>query len=202
MPAAFRKVSEVCGTFYQHFPDLANTRWLLKSPWNDDYQCIAWAACKTDVLWWPATAYWPPGASLDVTVEAFTEAFATIGYRECSSAAFEFGYQKVAIYAMSTGTVTHMARQHFFGRGWLSKCGQLEDILHPTLESLEGDPSPVMLLNLTYGEVSRILKRGWWAGIKHGCLLRCVRTAFNFWLYRLSHPSWIWHNLKTSLGRN
>ena len=199
MPSVFRNASQVSDTFHQTFPDLANLRWLIKSPWNDEYKCISWAACRTDVLWWPGTAYWPPGASVDVTVEAFTEAFATIGYRECSSNTFEFGYQKVAIYAMSTGTVTHMARQHFWGRGWLSKCGQLEDILHPTLQSIEGDPSPITL-NLTYGKVARILKRSWWASIQTGCLFRCLIAAFRFWLYRLSHPSWIWHNLKVSIG--
>ena len=91
-------------------------------------------------------------------MDTFVEAFGRLGYKECDSREFEVGYQKVAIYATVNRRVKHMARQHFLGKGWLSKLGGLEDILHPQLGDIEGDASP---LTTEYGEVVQILKRNW-----------------------------------------
>jgi hypothetical protein len=181
--------------FHSIFPNLKNTPWSIKSPWNDSYKCIAWAACRTDVIWWPVDGdpqtYWPPGAPLDDSIHAFLQAFARLGYAPCDNPDFEFGYQKVAIYATSDGRVKHMARQHFLGRGWLSKCGSLEDILHANLQCIEGDPSRwEEALGRSYGQVKQILKRSWWTATVHRCLFRCFWEAAKFWLYRLMHPSW------------
>lgn len=199
MPSTFRSSSEIQTDFEATFPSLQNTRWLIKSPWNDIYQCIAWAACRTDIRWWPVDGnvqfYWPPGVDFNDDVDYFIQAFATIGYTPCTSRDFEFGYQKVAIYAFSDRRVKHMARQHFFGRGWLSKCGSLEDILHSDLQCLEGDPAPLLAPWRSYGRVEQILKRSWWSAIVNLCIFRCLTHAFKFWLYRLRHPSWIWNNL-------
>jgi len=106
------------------------------------------------------------------------------GYRKCQSNAFEFGFQKVAIYANDLG-VTHMARQHFWGRGWLSKLGEEEDILHLKLADIQGDPSPNAG---QYGEVAQILKRSWWTAIVRLCLFRSSWAAFKFWVYRRVIP--------------
>lgn len=196
VPSTFRTTPAIHQSFYSHFPNLREISWLIKSPWNDDYQCIAWAACRTNIRWWPVEGnpriYWPPGVELNDRIEAFIQVFSTIGYTPCGDdRSFEFGYQKVAIYATSDRRVQHMARQHFWGRGWLSKCGILEDILHPNLQCLEGDPSPMLAaLGKTYGEVSLILKRSWWSAFIHLCLFRCMWDGFKFWLYRLVHPSW------------
>lgn len=200
MPATFRSSSEIQTDFEAVFPSLQNTRWLIKSPWNDNYKCIAWAACRTDIVWWPVDdpqVYWPPGVPFDDRIDYFIQAFAKIGYKACNSSEFEFGYQKVAIYATSDLRVQHMARQHFFGRGWLSKCGKLEDILHPDLQCLEGDPSPLLAMfgQGTYGQVEQVLKRSWSSAVINLCIFRCLWAAFKFWLYRLKHPSWIWSNI-------
>jgi hypothetical protein len=117
------------------------------------------------------------------TVDAFTEAFETLGYERTQSRAFRFGYQKVAVYAKNDQTVTHMARQHFLGKGWLSKLGDWEDILHPSLDSIEGDPSPT---SLEYGRVVQILERNWWIALRFG-LFRCWAAAFRFWVYRIQN---------------
>jgi hypothetical protein len=167
---------------------------------NDIYQCIAWAACRTDIKWWPVDAYpqvyWPPGVDFINEVDYFIQAFATIGYKPCTNRDFEFGYQKVAIYAASDRHVLHMARQHFLGRGWLSKCGDLEDIQHANLDCLEGDLSPfLVMLGRTYGQVEQILKRSWWSALINLCLFQCFSHAFKFWFYRLRHPTWIWSNI-------
>lgn len=174
------------------FPRLEGQIWRLKSPKDRSYQCIAWAACRTDHIWWPYQddppplgLYWPPGVPANCKVETFVQAFEPLGYRRCDSREFEFGYQKVAIYAWDVNTTTHMARQHFCGRGWLSKPGRLADIVHPTLESLESDPP---YSGTDYGKIFQILKRSWVAAlITDFGLFRCAWYAFRFWLYRVTH---------------
>ena len=169
------------------FRNLTNTTWRIKSPWDDTYQCIAWAACRTDSIWWPVDippppgSYWPSTLPIDDKVEYFVQAFAALGYGPCGNCDFEFGYQKIAIYAGDDGHVRHMARQHFFGKGWLSKLGKLEDIFHADLRSIEGDPSPN---SYEYGRVAQVLKRSWWVSLRNLCLLRCVYHALKFCFYR------------------
>jgi hypothetical protein len=183
----FRSTTDVRADIEAAFPQLAGVKWFPKSPYDDTYQCIAWAAGYTSVKWWPIDhppqCYWPQGVPLDDTVESFVQAFETIGYSQSSNASFKFGCQKVAIYATSTGIVRHMARQHFFGRGWLSKPGDLEDILHPNLESIESDPSPHVM---GYGRVAQILERSWWTAAKFGLFRSCL-AAIRFWFYRVKH---------------
>jgi hypothetical protein len=191
----FRNPSEIVRHFHNIFPGLVASKWSIKSPWDDDYQCIAWAACYTNVKWWPGHGipgtpqpYWPPEANFNDTVDAFIQAFSTKGYKPCVNRDFEFGYQKVAIYATIDRKALHMARQHFLGRGWLSKCGALEDILHSDLESIEGDLSPMAVaLGRTYGRVDTILKRPWWSAVVYGCIFRSTWAAMRFYYYRISN---------------
>jgi hypothetical protein len=121
------------------------------------YQCIALAACETHRKWWPIDnppeCHWPVQVR-DDTIDCFVDAFATLGYKRCESRSFEFGYQKVAIYANTLKIVRHMARQHIFGKGWISKIGDFEDITHPELSDIETDPSPLVY---GYGEVKQVL---------------------------------------------
>jgi hypothetical protein len=93
--------------------------------------------------------YWPPGAPFEETIDAFIEAFRTLGFLECPDGAYEIGVEKIALYATSAGTPTHMARQLVSG-GWTSKLGSNVDIEHATLEQIEGP---------LYGKVVRFLKR-------------------------------------------
>lgn len=200
MPPVFRPPCTVRKSLEQCFPGLRNTRWSGKSPRNDTYKCIAWAACRTDLIWWPVEGpgiYWPPNAPLDDSIDAFIRAFSALGYRPCDSQDFEFGYQKVAIYASDDRQVLHMARQHLLGRGWLSKLGEMEDISHADLRCIEGDPSQIAVtMKGSYGQVAQILKRTWWAALVNLCLFRCMWASTRFWFYRLKHPSWILDNLK------
>jgi hypothetical protein len=170
------------------YPNLKNSNWKIQSPGTIDYQCIAWAACDTKRRWWPVgdppVTYWPPNVPAEETVESFVQAFATIGYAPCSSGEFEFGFQKVALYVGDDGVPTHMARQHFVGRGWLSKIGDWEDIVHSELKNLEGrtEPDP----RQGYGRVETYLKRSWFAAARFG-LFQGWWAAFQFWLYRIEH---------------
>ncbi|MGA7784130.1 MAG: hypothetical protein WB997_05750 [Candidatus Acidiferrales bacterium] len=177
---------------YLTCPNLQHAVWKIKSPLDDLYQCIAWAACRIDDSLWPTEGYWWfPGLprvqeALEAPVSYFIEGFGTLGYRPCTSGLFEFGYQKVAIFANDAG-VTHMARQHFWGRWWLSKIGDKEDILHKDLRDVEGAMLPEAY---QYGSVAQILKRSWWFSIINFCVFRSIwHTAKHFYC-RLTHPYW------------
>jgi hypothetical protein len=123
------------------------------SPETLSYNCVAWAVEDKYRRWWPSTNnrthYWPSGIPRQETVEVFIRALAKLGYALCDSRELEEGYQKVALYVSPAGTPTHMARQTDSGK-WTSKLGMLEDIVHESLECLEGKD---------YGKVSRIFKR-------------------------------------------
>ena len=179
------------------FPRLRKKRnWRLCSPRCDTYQCVAWAACRIDNKWWPVhhpQFYWPPGLPRitpfpdpwlpwpSTPVDYLMQGFATLGYTPCSRREFEFWYQKVAIYANNYGA-THMARQRFLGRGWISKPGELEDIIHKDLRDIEGDMAQSAD---TYGEVNVILRRSWWCAIRNGCFFRCWWHTLTFAIFRI-----------------
>ena len=127
------------------------------SPSDEDYNCIAFAAGRTDRKWWPiaeyefrsGNVYWPPEAPCFETIEAFEAAFESLGYESCHSDEHESEHEKVALYAKD-GVPTHAARQDPHSGWWLSKMGDHVDIQHQRADSLTGS---------LYGEVCRYLKR-------------------------------------------
>ena len=134
------------------FPNLSASGYEITSPDTIDYNCIAWAAGDDRRWWWPDSQYieyWPEGVPREVTVEAFQQAFQTIGYEVCPDDSLEPGYQKIAIYADSNGKPTHIARQLENGK-WTSKLGQYEDIEHENLPGLAGG---------IYGDVVAVMKK-------------------------------------------
>jgi len=123
---------------------------------GEKYNCIAWAVGRTDVFWWPldlAGYHWPKGLPKEPlnqeTLENFIKAFETEGFAVCQDGKCENGYEKIAVYANSSGNPKHAARLLSTGL-WTSKLGDYEDIEHPILESLEGR---------AYGTVRVFLKR-------------------------------------------
>lgn len=189
----FRSAAEARHQLHRQIPRLVNAKWLIKSPCDTGYQCIAWAACRTDRVWWPwdhPRFYWPPGfaklpVNSPVPVESFVEMFELrFGYGVCQDTSFQLGFQKVAIYANALG-VTHMARQRLFRDGWLSKLGDAEDILHPTLGDVVGDISPMAQ---EYGTVAVVLRRSWWTAASKFCLFRCGWAGMKFAFYRKIIP--------------
>src|SRR5207253_2642008 len=95
---------------------------------------------------------WPAGVARVATVEAFRDAFGTLGYVVCDHEQFEPLYEKVALFALAVKP-KHAARQLPSGR-WISKLGPLEDIEH-ALHDLTG---------MVYGSVVLVLKRPVLAG--------------------------------------
>lgn len=114
----------------------------ITSPEATYYNCIAWAAGEDWRWWWPApgVAYWPPGVEASETIEAFIEAFKTLGYSECMDGSLETGVEKVALFGSGPAgreAPTHAARQLESGE-WTSKLGPLEDIVHSNVGDVEG----------------------------------------------------------------
>ena len=130
------------------FPTLFSSSFEITSPPTKRYNCIAWAAGEEHVWWWPGGRYWPDGVPKEESIEAFTQAYAKLGYVPCETPELETNSEKVALYAGADGRVLHAARQLSDG-SWTSKLGEAWDIRHE-LDGLEGD---------NYGRVARVLKR-------------------------------------------
>lgn len=133
------------------FPRLRTAGYQISSPATPEYNCVAWAASDTDRWWWPFAgpyAFWPQGAPLEETLDAFVQAFAMIGFSPCETGDLEQGYEKVAIFVGRDRRPKHVARQLPNGQ-WTSKLGEAEDITH-ALDGLE---------NSEYGSVAKIMKR-------------------------------------------
>ena len=137
----------------QVFPALRGREYWVTSPRDKEYNCVAWAAGDTRQVWWPVEAtrlqrvYWPAGVPREETLEAFRQAFETLGYVVCDDDRLEAGFEKVARFAL-LGVPRHAARQLPSGR-WTSKLGGWEDIEHG-LHDLTG---------MAYGSVVLVLKR-------------------------------------------
>lgn len=121
------------------------------------YNCIAWAAIKDDVFWWPDPRIplidgveWPFELPLNTSLANFINLYANLGFIECENWRFENGLQKIAIYVNpQTLEVTHASRQNYNGI-WTSKLGPNHDITHINPQSLEG---------VEYGQVAAIMCR-------------------------------------------
>jgi hypothetical protein len=135
----------MCGNWPQSdLPRLTAGTYIHASPCTRKYNCIAWAAEDTANKWWPdpfGIGKWPQGVPREATIDAFTQAFATLGYLLCQDSALEIGFEKIAIYANreTDGSVspTHAAKQLPNGN-WTSKLGDYEDIEHFTLDAVDG----------------------------------------------------------------
>lgn len=135
---------------FHHFPRLRTEPFDYTSPRTTRYNCIAWAAGDITQKWWPVPGYyWPPGVPKDETLDAFAKAYGTLGFVPCDSAAFERGFEKIALYVASNGKPTHAALQ-ISATAWTSKLGDLWDIEHINADSLVGP---------RYGSPARFLRR-------------------------------------------
>jgi len=168
------------------FPELRGTEWTIRSPFDRGYNCHAWAVCETRVRWEPSPDdYWPPGLRngdiSDYNLDNFVRAYTCVGFRECLDDRFEFGFQKIAIYSeenLGEEWPQHTARQTLFGRTWLSKLGDHEDICHQSADHLEGQQ---------YGRVVKYMKRNWLRALMEPTSVWIRATIQHFW-YRRCHP--------------
>ncbi len=136
------------------FPNLRKDNYRVTGAESKAYNCIAHAAGKDDARWWPAPEedediHWPEGVARVETLEAFSAAFATLGYVPCAGSDLADGFEKIALYATEDETPTHAARQLPSG-SWTSKLGEWEVIEHETLDAVNCPE---------YGKATKYLKR-------------------------------------------
>lgn len=141
-------------------PHLNTQTGRITSPPSSRYNCIAWAAGDETRWWWPDAimlarklCYWPPNIPVEVTFDAFFQAYGLLGYQMCQDGSLEYGFQKIAIFGQRNflGVLepTHAAFQRQDGR-WTSKLGPHEDVEHNTVAAVSGP---------TYGMVVRYMRR-------------------------------------------
>lgn len=137
----------------KHFPNLTKKSNNVTSDQDKQYNCIAYAAGRTDKKMWPTyhpDYYWPPQLERGPDdLSALIGLFESMGYARCSDGKWEEGFEKVAIYVIpSSGRATHAARQIGPDK-WVSKLGEQYDIEHAR-DAVSGG---------LYGEMSVYLKR-------------------------------------------
>jgi hypothetical protein len=131
------------------FPNLADESFVVSSPEDSDYNCIAWAIGDEEAFWDPTQVtmagkvmggiYWPSGVALTNELPTFIEVFSRQGFEECGNGHLEGNLEKIALYVDSaTGLFRHVARQLESGE-WTSKLGGLHDIEHLAPSDLAGD---------------------------------------------------------------
>lgn len=125
-------------------PNLNANNSRITSEARNAYNCIAWAAGDTRRWWWPirlpGVNYWPRGVPREETIDAFIAAFATVGYSPCADGTLQDGVEKIALYAIDTGSrllPRHAARQLESGE-WTSKLGRFEDVSHNSVVDVNG----------------------------------------------------------------
>lgn len=136
------------------FPKLKNSNYQITSPATILYNCIAWAFEDDSNWWWPDKYnqyYWPDNIQREETIEAFLDAFQSIGFIKCDDPGFEEGSIKVAVFVNQNNIPTHAARQLANGK-WTSKLGRLHDIEHDLLD-LSGFNTG------EYGNIGLIMKK-------------------------------------------
>ncbi len=136
------------------FPNLASAGYSPRSEKSAAYNCIAFAAGDETRKWegYREVGYhWPEGAKAGYAIEALISAFGHLHYSLCDSEVLESDCEKVALYVDKEGFWTHAAKQCDDGQ-WMSKLGNVEDIIHRTPDAVAG-PDPA------YGEVACYMKR-------------------------------------------
>lgn len=121
-------------------PRLAQDDYVASSPARRRCNCFGWVAGDSARRWYPRgepDVYWPPGVRDDFTIDAFIEAYSTLGFTVCEGGALVEGVEKIALYVDEDGDPCHAALQLLDGR-WESKLGTWEDIQHRAPASLEG----------------------------------------------------------------
>ncbi len=134
--------------FFPDFPNTSIQEFVITSPKDPIYNCIAWAYGVNDIWFWPHPyAFWPAGIPKELTLEAFVKLFERIGFQICNNGNYESGLDKIAIYEKDNKP-THAAKL-LQGDIWSSKLGNDFDVSHTLFSMQDG----------FYGNVSVFMKR-------------------------------------------
>jgi hypothetical protein len=133
------------------FPSLQLGSFQITSAYDPRYNCVAWASGETDSVWQPPRAlltgefaisatFWPRRAPAKWTVAAVAQVFSLQGYSEADvDVARAIEFERVAIFATSDDSPTHVAWSPAGATEWASKLGRNVDIIHANLRDIEGD---------------------------------------------------------------
>jgi hypothetical protein len=139
MPDWLSTITQIC------YPALTPENSQKLSDATSRYNCIAFAAGDTNRWWEPPVdhvldpgQYWPEGAPTGIDLDSCVKAYQRHGFERISRETMGDDFQTIALYAHRGGEMSHAARLNKDG-SWLSKLGDLEDISHDYLASLEGD---------------------------------------------------------------
>lgn len=144
------------------FPGLNSTNYLVTSPKDSQYNCIAHANGDSSKKWdgtsFPLPGYyWPSAAKRGDGIESLESCFQAQGYERCDNGEVEIGYDKVALYVDDVCGWTHASRMEPNGE-WSSKLGSSHDIKHRSPHCFGGSE---------YGRVFYFMKRPT-DGVQHG----------------------------------
>jgi hypothetical protein len=132
------------------FPNSKDSPFVVTSPSDGTYNCIAWAVESQNHFYWPSKSPffdWPNDLPRKANLPTFIQFFQRFGYLPCGDGELEPGFQKIALFANGKKP-SHAARQLPDG-AWTSKIGGWVDVRH-TLASIEGG---------MYGEVVQCFRR-------------------------------------------
>lgn len=132
------------------YPNLTPLNYCVTSDETKDYNCGAWATGRQDEnVDFSQDEEGNPIYNLSVA--PYIAHYESLGFQKCESRDLEDGIEKIAIFEQY-GEFSHVCAQLENG-SWASKLGEWEDIIHLTLEALEGKGQ------YCYGEVKTIMKR-------------------------------------------
>jgi len=121
------------------FPKLLRDGYTPTSRATDRYNCVAWVVRETQQWVSPEDVdgfSWPHEVLGDGTSLAdYERYFELCGFERCSDGILEAGFERIAIYGQGED-FDHVAFQRDDG-AWSSKLGELGDIRHNSLASLE-----------------------------------------------------------------
>lgn len=134
---------------------LEGSNWEPQSSRNPSYNCFAWAGRE----WYhwvdpPGTApwtYWPEDLPEWDSVDNYIRLYERLGFSCCEDGEPSDQFEKIALFADSSQSPQHAARQLRSGR-WTSKFGKGIDFEHD-LDTINGDPA--------VGSVVQFMKRPW-----------------------------------------
>lgn len=158
-----KDIKEAYVVLKQIFPHLnrKNALFVVTSPRDESYNCIAWAMGLNDRWVDPdeASGHWWPVKYNDINTQigqdGLIRAFQTMGFRECDNDNIEKHYDKVALYYNPVNNLwTHAARV-LSPVEYHSKAGKLWDFHHGSGDALNNKAMP----DKTYGVVYTIMKR-------------------------------------------
>ncbi|RYC50439.1 DUF7689 domain-containing protein [Flagellimonas olearia] len=151
---------------FKAFPLLKNDPgYRIKDDASPDYNCIAWAANKSDLWYQPlpednrpvirldgVVFDWPFGLPFSSDPKVLIKLFEFLNYTCCQDPIYEEGYKKVALY-QKNNEFTHAARQLTYKNDkgiWSSKLGEGPLITHT---------DPYLIEGIAYGQVYQIMKK-------------------------------------------